>query len=126
MERPSVFKFLRYAVTALSVTACVLLIALWVRSYWWMDGINGPVKGTHLLTCQSIRGKAGITLGPISHPTQRRGWIFTNIPVQKLTPPTFTKETGETNLDRVGLGWSVSSNGFGVVLPHWVFAILAG
>jgi hypothetical protein len=27
--------YLRIAVTALSLTACVLLIALWVRSYWW-------------------------------------------------------------------------------------------
>ena len=27
-------KYLRIAVTALSLTACVLLIALWVRSYW--------------------------------------------------------------------------------------------
>ena len=31
-------KYLRIAVTALSLTACVLLIALWVRSYW-CDGL---------------------------------------------------------------------------------------
>jgi hypothetical protein len=30
-------KYLRIAVTALSLTACVLLIALWVRSYWYVD-----------------------------------------------------------------------------------------
>jgi len=30
-------KSLRIAVTALSLTACVLLIALWVRSYSWCD-----------------------------------------------------------------------------------------
>jgi hypothetical protein len=30
-------KYLLIAVTALSLTACVLLIALWVRSYWWCD-----------------------------------------------------------------------------------------
>jgi hypothetical protein len=30
-------KSLRIAVTTLSLTACVLLIALWVRSYWWAD-----------------------------------------------------------------------------------------
>jgi hypothetical protein len=33
-------KYLRIAVTALSLTACVLLIALWVRSYWWCDLYN--------------------------------------------------------------------------------------
>ena len=33
-------KYLRIAVTALSLTACVLLIALWVRSYWWIDSVE--------------------------------------------------------------------------------------
>src|SRR5687768_4398760 len=33
MERSRTVRFLRIAVTALSLTACVLLIALWVRSY---------------------------------------------------------------------------------------------
>jgi hypothetical protein len=32
-------KYLRIAVTVLSLTACVLLIALWVRSYWWIDNL---------------------------------------------------------------------------------------
>jgi hypothetical protein len=37
-------KYLRISVTALSLTACGLLIALWVRSYSWTDlfNINGP------------------------------------------------------------------------------------
>ncbi len=34
-------KYLRIAVTALSLTACVLLIALWVRSYWERDLLIG-------------------------------------------------------------------------------------
>ena len=91
-----------------------------------MDGINGSAKGTHVLIFQSIRGKVGIALGPRWHPTEGQQWIFTNIPLQKLQPPTFSKETGETNLDRVGIGWGVSSNSFSVVLPHWVFAMLSG
>jgi hypothetical protein len=32
-----VLQYLRIAVTALSLTACVLLTALWVRSYSWTD-----------------------------------------------------------------------------------------
>jgi hypothetical protein len=32
-------KYLRITVTALTLTACVLLIALWVRSYWWVDAV---------------------------------------------------------------------------------------
>ena len=33
----AMLKSLRIAVTALSLTACVLLVALWVRSYWRLD-----------------------------------------------------------------------------------------
>ena len=43
-------KYLRIAVTALSLTACVLLIVLWVRSYWvrdtvWQTSENNVVVG---------------------------------------------------------------------------------
>jgi hypothetical protein len=31
------FKYVRIAVTALCLAACMLLVALWVRSYWWSD-----------------------------------------------------------------------------------------
>jgi hypothetical protein len=39
-------KYLRIAVTALSLTACVLLVALWVRSYRHIVLGNGPIWGT--------------------------------------------------------------------------------
>jgi hypothetical protein len=34
---PAMLKYLRIAVTAVSLTVCVLLVALWVRSYWICD-----------------------------------------------------------------------------------------
>src|SRR5687767_11386334 len=52
----AMLKYLRIAVTALSLTACVLLIALWVRSYWWMDNVWGPVTETKRLVTGSITG----------------------------------------------------------------------
>jgi hypothetical protein len=35
-----VLKYLRISATAFSLTACVLLIALWVRSYWRVDSLT--------------------------------------------------------------------------------------
>jgi hypothetical protein len=48
-------KYLRIAVTALSVTACVLLIVLWVRSYWRFDTVEGDIGG-HLVRLLTASG----------------------------------------------------------------------
>jgi hypothetical protein len=49
-------KYLRIAVTALSLTACVLLVALWVRSYWWADDVGTLSIGGHEITADSYCG----------------------------------------------------------------------
>ena len=49
-------KYLRIAVTALSLTACVLLIALWVRSYTALEAAQAHVFGQWLVHLQSARG----------------------------------------------------------------------
>ena len=54
MERSRVTRYIRIAVTALSLMACVMLIALWVRSYvhgdimspwsgWWVASSRGEL-----------------------------------------------------------------------------------
>jgi hypothetical protein len=40
MERARVIRYVRIAVTALCLTACVLLVVLWVRSYYVVDGFS--------------------------------------------------------------------------------------
>ena len=52
MERARITRYIRIAVTALSLTACLLLIALWVRSYWWVDA----VYVAHTYSAGSIQG----------------------------------------------------------------------
>jgi hypothetical protein len=37
MQRDKVVRFLRIAVSAVCGIVCVLLVVLWVRSYWWAD-----------------------------------------------------------------------------------------
>ena len=49
-------KYLRIAVTALSLTACLLLIALWVRSYTWVDMATGPRLGSRIVAVGSTPG----------------------------------------------------------------------
>jgi hypothetical protein len=57
MERARVIRYLRIAVTALSLTACVLLIALWVRSYFCNDYVQGRVFESRCFAIDSLFGR---------------------------------------------------------------------
>jgi hypothetical protein len=52
-------KYVRIAMTALSLTACVLLMALWVRSYWRLDALQIGRKIV-IAGCFSSQGQLGI------------------------------------------------------------------
>ena len=118
------FRKLRIAWSVGWGVLAVLLCVLWVRSYWWNDGINSPTQGSQFFICQSIRGKVFVGIEETAHLTIRQGWSFLREPMEKVKLPTLNKETGETNLDRIGTSWSYSSSRFVVLLPHWVFVIL--
>jgi hypothetical protein len=63
-------KYLRIAVTALSLVACMLLVALWVRSYRYSDSI--PIKqisSGKRLDVNSSRGRISVQLT-----TTRQWW----------------------------------------------------
>jgi hypothetical protein len=49
-------KYLRIALTALSLTACVLFVALLVRSYWWSDYFRLRLPIPKVLTIHSMYG----------------------------------------------------------------------
>ena len=38
-------RYLRITWTAFYGVACLLLITLWARSYWRVDGVNGQLSG---------------------------------------------------------------------------------
>jgi hypothetical protein len=55
MERSRVTRYVRIIVTALSLTACVLLTALWVRSYWTCDLVSRMDANSLVTTLGSNR-----------------------------------------------------------------------
>jgi hypothetical protein len=68
---PVMLRYLRIAVTALSLTVCVLLVALWVRSYRWRDCAyiritDGAAQHTYY-DASSNRG--GVTILAATYPT---------------------------------------------------------
>jgi hypothetical protein len=119
-------RYLRIAVTALSLTACVLLVALWVRSYKAYDGIIGHVSKNRLINAHSFEGYLGVGTS-----------------VWPSLPPPFTDyEPGHVNslsasdegktwflVDDTGSRWRLyvatgPNQESGIVAPHWFVATL--
>src|SRR4051812_6024482 len=58
------FRKLRIAFSATCLIACVLLIVLWVRSYWWVEQVSLP--HIHTQTVQVGYGYGDIAISVIS------------------------------------------------------------
>jgi hypothetical protein len=120
-------KYLRIAVTALSLTACVLVVALWVRSYWRWDSPHGPISRTRWMQLNSIRGYLFVGIGERDAIGYRQ-WTQRTFRASSLT------DTGATGTVAWDFNWKVGALGFGVVesnqmrllyMPYWFLAGLA-
>jgi hypothetical protein len=96
--------------------ACVLLIVLWVRSYWWVDNICGDVGARYYLVC-SFWGRTELNSLPENrgHGLKRNSY---EVGVTIEAPKKFENS-----------GFALS-NGHGQLLviafPHWFLATVFG
>jgi hypothetical protein len=58
------FRTLRIAWSVTWGLVAVLLVALWMRSYWWCDNVIGPLGATRSFFVWSDRGRFGIGVVP--------------------------------------------------------------
>ena len=104
-------KYLRIAVTALCLAACVLLVALWVRSYWRFDVVQGELTKGRFGRAASYSG--GVFLGSTDFnglSAEFRKWDGVSIPA----------EDGE-HLWKTSM---LPREGISVVVPHGVLLLL--
>jgi hypothetical protein len=61
MDRPRILRLLRIAFSTVCGIACLLLVVLWVRSYWKCDLIEGGSGSQHfiLVSCRGFIGVGG-------------------------------------------------------------------
>ena len=110
----------RLAVTALSFIACVLLVAMWARSYWWQDSVNIPGTNTKNLLVGSRQGRLIISVRPF--PLHE---LVTNHDVIDDPKQVFVDDFGNTARARwiQVLRWR---NGITeLIIPYWMVAIVA-
>ena len=119
-------KYLRIAVTVLSLTACVLLIALWVRSYSRWDSPFGPILRDWNVQINSLKGR--LFIGTYHQPrTSDSSWNWRTFRAGHLS------EWGATGTVAWSFERHVGALGFGVVksnrmhfvyVPYWFLAAL--
>jgi hypothetical protein len=78
-------KYLRTAVTAFSLTACVLLIALWVRSYLRSDDLFMRLSPNHTAAVNSQEGSLLLILWTERPPNRQWGWRSTSLQPRQYT-----------------------------------------
>jgi hypothetical protein len=110
----------RITVAMLSLTACILLAVLWVRSYYRMDQVYGHTSKTNLLHFASMRGQLTVRAfdnDQILPP--RLNWVLQGESVRE----TLTRQLklDQNNRDvlvyRFERNYGALSDGF--FFPHW-------
>jgi len=70
MNRPRVVRYMRITFSAACLLACVLMIGLWVRSYWWRDSAFGHVN-SKLIHAISMEGRIELSrMAKPNYPTR--------------------------------------------------------
>jgi hypothetical protein len=113
-------KYLRIAVTALSLAACVVMIALWVRSYTWTDAIRWRVSETGNLLLNSAPGK--LSLSWFRGKLWNGAWTTRSsqeLAREQEEIPQFFARIGQTMQPPSSFAFRWSDQHFHVRSPHW-------
>ena len=107
-------RYLRIAVTALSLTACVLLVALWVRSYWWSDWIDRFDKSELQTSVGSSSGT--LIYSEIDWSSDPGGHVASHSWTYKVTEAFVPDENH-------WIDWSIRPGVFRVAISHWLLIL---
>jgi len=111
------FRKLRIAWSVVWAIAAAMLIALWVRSYWWCDDIVGPIGNTRSACVWSDKGYIGLSLvdGRLKSLADGGPWAFAS------------EWTADVPPSKIVIPWLPSwATEHYVVMPDWCLALLIG
>jgi len=117
---PKWISYLRIAFAALCGFACVLLLVLWVRSYWRSDGVQGPILWAHGFTLTSFNGRFMFGGGDEEDPITE--WDCSSFKYDDQYGPGQMAQF----LGPVFAFHPSEEDGAYVHVPHWFLALIAG
>jgi hypothetical protein len=127
MNLPRIFRGLRIAWTVMFGILCVLLIALWVRSYWICDGVIGHISDTRLVAFDSFSGALSLSTSvwPSLPPafTDYEPWKLNSLHVDEEEETWFAREDVD---ERWAFYLAMPPNQeSGILAPYWFLVLLA-
>lgn len=115
-------RFLRIAVSALFLVGYILLIVLWIRSYYWRDEVrwNCVPSRSIVVAFDSLHGKIGFRV---------YSWPYAG-PRWEVHSSWFYRVKGETFFTQrvpsiLGFGFRATSKDIAVVVPYWFLVFLS-
>jgi hypothetical protein len=105
------YRKLRISWSVACVIACVLLIVLWVRSYWWADFCEKSFS-TYWFKMESFCGQSVFKYGHI----ENEPWRLRSYPTDEMVSQDFLRERG---IPKFELGRGV------LLVPYWSLSGLA-
>jgi hypothetical protein len=113
-DGPVRFRSLRIAWSVMLGIPCLLLIAMWVRSYWWTDIVRGPLPAAYGFNLASIQGEVGFCA------------FESTIPDFALVSDAYVPPANDGQLfahpianPNLGFTFGPQPLGFMVVAPYW-------
>lgn len=100
---------LRIAWSVVCQSACVLVLVLWMRSYFVWDSPNGPFFGNRWIQLNSLRGHLFASVHDRKKPGDFSAWNFRVLRVDGLT------DRGATGTVTWDFAWKIDGVGFGLV-----------
>ena len=117
---PMSFRKLRIAFSATCLLACVLLVVLWVRSYWWVDGVSMPLTSKYYLGTASSPGCIGFAFHPMGQLSSDQVWHFRSAPTERWLEA--VRQQRFPNISRV---WGTFDfQRYSYVAPDWFILIV--
>ncbi len=116
------------ALSVLSLGLCILVVVLWVRSFWVADSYR-PVDGGDLIAYQSYRGRLHyvhvrderLRISDQKYPPT--GW--SSAPIQQALLWQEWNGPSHDSYTFLGFGYTNSLNNFTIsAFPYWAFALL--
>ena len=98
---------------------CLMLIVLWVRSYWWVEGFSVPLTSKYYFGAASSPGCIGFAFHPVWKSSDQV-WHFDSVPTER-----WLENVRHDRLPNISRVWGTFDfQRYSYIAPDWFVLIV--